>query len=63
MVSFIGGLALQVKNKNGITVPLSWASFVGPEKAGPVAPTYSIDAAAGIISLKALLSFESGLVK
>jgi hypothetical protein len=32
MVSFIGGLALQVKNKNGITLPLSWANFVGSEK-------------------------------
>jgi hypothetical protein len=32
MVSFIGGLALQVKNKNGITVWLSWTSLVGSEK-------------------------------
>jgi len=63
MVSFIGGLALQVKNKNGITVSLSWASLAGPEKPGPVASTHSINAAAGTSSLKALLFFESGLVK
>jgi|GEM_PF-3719631 len=47
MVSFIGGLTLQVKNKNGITVAISWVSFVGPEQSGPGSSTHSINAAAG----------------
>ena len=63
MVSFIGGLALQVKNKNGITVGLSWTSLVGSEQSGSVSSTHSIHAAAGTSSLKALLSLERGLVK
>ena len=63
MVSFIGGLTLQVKNKNGITVRLSWASFVDLEQSGPGSSKHSIDAAAGTSSLKAFLSFESGAVK
>jgi len=63
MVSFIGGLALQVKNKNGITISLFRAGFYGPEKWGPVLSKHSVNAVWEPPLLKVLRSFNSGLEK
>ena len=63
MVSFIGGLALQVKNKNGITISLFRAGFYDPEKSGTVLSKHSVNAVLEPSLLGALLFFKSGLVK
>ncbi len=63
MVSFIGGLALQVKNKNGITISLLRAGFSGLERSGTVLSKHSVNAVLEPPLLKVLQSFKSGLEK
>jgi hypothetical protein len=63
MVSFIGGLALQVKNKNGITISLFRSGFYGPEKSGTVLSRHSANAVLEPPLLKVLRSFKGGVLK